>query len=215
MSQGEIIMTLKPEELTAFRKTFLPPGYTIPLPAAPAAKQQSPRPATQYVVHPLNQYGFNLATLLEKEYNEQLGIWKKAFRDVVGSLAGAISQKNEVLKAAEAERQADAQATAAFHAMIISLIAIGPMSFLGAYVEHAVVPRLVKLTRVNDPLIMGLKTGSPLYCQINQSGQRSEIQRPAGGRLRANSSRPRQPGRSINLSKARQCKLPPGFVGRS
>jgi hypothetical protein len=149
-------MALKPEELTAFRKTFFPPGYVTPPPAAGAARQQPPKPAAQNM-HPLNIYGFHLVHLIEKEYNEQVGNWKTVFGNVVTCLAGAITRKTNVLKDAQAEREADA----AFHAMIISFMAIGPMSFLGAYVEHTVIPRLTKLIHTNDPLIMGLNTGSP------------------------------------------------------
>jgi hypothetical protein len=154
-SQGESNMALKPEELSAFRKTFLPPPYYGP----PTPKTAKPPPPSS--THPLNQYGFNLMTLVEKEYNQRVEVWKKAFRDVVEGLAMAITQKNVVLQAAQAERQADAEAAAALNGMVLSVISIGSMSFLGAWVEHSLAPSFMKLTHVEDDLIMGLKTNAP------------------------------------------------------
>jgi hypothetical protein len=148
-------MALKPEELAAFRKTFLPAPYYGP-PSPKAAKPPPPSPT-----HPLNQYGFNLMTLVKEEYNERVEIWKKAFRDVIESLALAITKKNHVLQAAQAERQADAEAAAALNGMVLSVISIGSMSFLGAWVEHSLAPSFVKLTRERAPLLMGLPKNSP------------------------------------------------------
>ena len=150
---------MTPEDLTAFRKTFLPIG---PVPPSKTKGPTVPQRGTSTQnVHPLNQYAFNLVHLIEKEYSAQISKWKTAFSEVVTCLAGAITQKNDILKAAEAERQADAAAAAAFNTLLLSFLMVGAMSFLGAYVEHTLIPSLVRLKRVNDPLIMGLNTQSP------------------------------------------------------
>jgi hypothetical protein len=141
-------------------EAFLPPGYKViagppaplPLPTSVSTPTptKKPAPVKPVSINPqvaldkdraLGQYAFNLIEVIAKDYATQISGWKTAFGEVLAAYATAIEQRNETLKLAQAEREAEA----ALAAFVFSLVTAGAMRFLGAYVQYKLVPSSTRI----------------------------------------------------------------------
>jgi hypothetical protein len=156
-------------------KVFLPPENRV------IVKNPSAKPPSEGDSRDIGLYGRNLLDDIYKDYQLQITDWKNSFGKVMGSFHLAVERRNRKLEEAARERERDA----AIGAFILQLLTAGSMSFIAAWVEHAFVPSLTKMTKIKDQFLVGpkgfeslVKTTKTIHTQ-----RFSELQAIAFGKL--------------------------------
>ncbi|WP_274626690.1 hypothetical protein [Arvimicrobium flavum] len=133
---------MSPEELAEVKRAFMPPdipygGFPVRVVPPGAIKPPPSTTASRERENALAKDAIFLLEQVAKDYARQVDrVWKPEFNNVVAAFATAVERRNNTLKIAEAERQAQAN----FNAFIFSLLTAGAMRFVGAYVQYAFVP---------------------------------------------------------------------------